>query len=429
MQAATRNFGWLLSDKLLRLILGVGVGFWVARYLGPTQLGTLSYAMAIVTLLGFLPAFGLEPIVKRELLQRPEMSGELLASTMVLRGAAGLLIGGAMALALRAGWHGSVEEGRILWILALLLAQPALLTPDHWLQAHLRASSSVRAQWLALAVGSLLRVVLIFSNASVEAFAAVVVLEMGLNALGIWYVASKAGVRWGVGLATLTTIKRLLREAWPLAFASLAVVVYMRIDEVMLRHMVGVAEVGIYSAAIRLSEVWYFVPVVLGSSVLPALIRAREGGANYYAARMQRYYDLSAAAAYALSLPIALVAPWLIEVAYGESFKSAGSILVVHIWSSVFVFLGVARGQWLVNERLPTFYLLATCGGAVVNVLLNFIFIPRWGGLGAAWATLLSYAVAAWLASYLHPKVREAAAMQTRALLIPFRAWNYFRSQ
>ncbi len=116
---------------------------------------------------------------------------------------------------------------------------------------------------------------------------------------------------------------------------------------------------------------WYFVPTALASSVLPALLRARQHNAAEYARRQQQYYDLSAAVAYALSVPVALVAPWVVRVAYGAEFAAAGPILAVHIWSSVFVFLGVARGQWLVNEGLQKFYLGATCAGAVPRSCLS----------------------------------------------------------
>jgi len=124
---------------------------------------------------------------------------------------------------------------------------------------------------------------------------------------------------------------------------------------------------------------------------------------------------------------MALAAPWIVRVAYGAPFAPSAPIVAVHIWSSVFVFIGIARGQWLINERLQVFYLWATLAGAAANIGLNFVLIPRWGGLGAAYATVISYAVAAWLASYFHPAVRATAGMQARALLIPFRAWVYLR--
>ena len=424
---AAANFGWLFAERAGRFVIGTVVGLFVARHLGPERLGALSYGVALVTLLGFVPALGLDAILKRELLQSPERTAELLASSFVARVVAGVLAGGSVGIAVWAGWGGTGEEARLLAVLALGLLQPALFLPELWLQAHLRAKAAAVAQLGALAVASGVRLWLIATDAPLTAFAWVLVGEMAAGAAGFFAVARRAGLRMPVLAARRGTVRRLLAEAWPLMFASLAIVVYMKIDEVMLRHLAGPAEVGVYAAAARLSEVWYFLPTALASSVLPALLRVKGQDASEYARQQQRYYDVSAAAAYALSVPVALAAPWIVRTAYGAEFAAAGPILAVHIWSSVFVFLGVARGQWLVNEGLQTFYLAVTAAGAVANVGLNFIFIPRWGGLGAAWATVISYGLAAWLASYCHPAVRATAAMQTRALLIPLRGWSYLR--
>ncbi len=424
---AAANLGWLFAERAGRFAFGALVGLFVARHLGPERLGSLSYCVALVTLLGFVPALGLDAIVKRELLKTPERTAELLASSLALRLAAGALGCGAVLLAARAGIGLAGDEGRVLAVLALLLLQPALFLPELWLQTQLRAKWAVAAQLGALAVASALRVWLIATDGPLVAFAWVLIVEMALGA-GLFFAGAwRAGLRWALSAARRATMWRLLSAAWPLMFANLAIMVYMKIDEVMLRQLAGPAAVGVYAAAAKLSEVWYFLPTALASSVLPALLRAQQQDAGEYVRRQQQYFDVSAAAAYALSVPVALAAPWIVRLAYGAQFAAAGPILAVHIWSSIFVFLGVARGQWLVNEGLQKFYLAATAAGAVANVALNFVFIPRWGGLGAAWATVISYGLAAWLASYFHPAVRGTAAMQTRALLIPLRGWRYLR--
>lgn len=424
---AVANFGWLSVERVGRFVFGVLVGLLVARYLGPARLGSLSYCLALVTLLGFAPSLGLDAVVKRELLRSPATTAEVLASSFVVRLAAGALTWGVVLLAAQVGWGFTAEEARLFAILGLILFQPALFLADLWLQSHLRAKWSVAVQLSTLAVSSALRLWLIAAGASLTAFAWVIVGEMALTAVGFCIGARRAGLGFAFTAARVATMRRLVAEAWPLMFASLAIFVYMKIDEVMLRQITGPVAVGIYAAAEKLSEVWYFLPMALASSVLPALLRARENNRVEYALRQQQYYDLSAAVAYALSVPIALMAPWLIRLAYGAEFTAAGPILAVHIWSSIFVFLGVARGQWLVNEGLQKFYLGATLAGAVSNVLLNLWFIPRWGGLGAAWATVASQMIATWLASYFHPVARQTAAMQTRALLIPLRGWRYLR--
>jgi O-antigen/teichoic acid export membrane protein len=426
---AAHNLGWLVVEKAMRFVFTVCVGFWVARYLGPARLGTLGYCTALVALIAFLPALGLDAVLKRELLQSPTRTGELMASSLGLRLGAATLAYALVLLAAFFGWGLTAEESWLFGILGLTLFQQAVLLPDLWLQVHLQAKWSVVVQLAALVIGSALRVWLILSGGSLAAFAWVAVVEMALGAAGICLVARRLGLRVPRAAARIATMGRLLAESWPLLFASLAIIVYMKIDQVMLRQLGGPVAVGIYAAAAKISEIWYFLPVALASSVLPALLRARAGDASKYDLRLQQYYDLSAGAAYALSIPTALAAPWLVRLAYGVEFVAAGPILAVHIWSSIFVFLGVARGQWLVNERLLRFYLGATIAGAVSNIVLNLLFIPHWGGLGAAWATVISYALAGWGSSFFHPVVRPMGAMQTRALLLPLLGWRYLRDR
>jgi len=423
---AASNLGWLVAERAARFGLGVVVGFYVARHLGPARLGTLSYCAALVTLASGVASLGLDAVVKRELLQSPASTAGVLASSAVLRFVAGMVSVGLLLGAVAVGALGTGEETRLLAILALTLFQPALLVPDLWLQAHLRAKFSVWAQTGALAAGAALRIFLVATNASLAAFAWALVVEAALAAAAMHLLARRAGLRFAWTQARAAELRRLLAETWPLMFAGLAITLYMKIDEVMLRLLAGPAAVGIYSAATRLTEIWYFVPVALASSLLPALLRARDRGDHAYRDRLQRYYDLNAALGYALAVPLALAAPWIVHLAYGAKFAESAPIVAVHIWSSVFVFIGVARGQWLVNERLQMFYLAATLAGAAANIALNFAFIPRWGGLGAAGATVISQALAAWLSSFCLAAAREAGWMQTRALLVPLLGWRYF---
>jgi O-antigen/teichoic acid export membrane protein len=156
-------------------------------------------------------------------------------------------------------------------------------------------------------------------------------------------------------------------------------------------------------------------------------LRGRAHSGDAYAARLQQFYDLNAGLAYALAVPMALAAPWLVHVAYGGAYAAAGPVLAVHVWSTVFVFLGVARGQFLVNEGHTGFYFLSTTAGLLINVALNLVLIPRHGAWGAAVATLAAQMVAAWGSSFCFAPVRANAWMQTRALLIPVRWLHYVR--
>ena len=199
------------------------------------------------------------------------------------------------------------------------------------------------------------------------------------------------------------------------------IMLYMRIDQVMLGQMVGDKAVGIYSAAVRLAEIWNFIPMIIAASVFPALVKSKELGEGGYRRRIQKFYDLNAILAYLVSFPMALMAPLLIAGLYGNAYQGAEIILGIYIWSSIFVFLGVARGQYLVTEGLLKFSLLATILGAGTNIGLNIFLIPRYQGVGAAIATVISYFISAFLSSFFYRPLVPTGLMQTMALLAPIR--------
>jgi len=219
-QKAAANAGWLFAERGMRFLLGTVVGFLVARYLGPERLGLLSYCTALVTLAGCATSLGLDAVVKRDLLQARDAAGELLAGGAVLRFTVALAGYGILLGLIAGGLAEGREEPRLLAMLGLVLFQPALLMPDLWLQANLQAKYSVWAQTGALAVGALLRLMLIGLNAPLAAFACVFVVEAALAAAGLQILARRAGLRFAWAEARRASMTRLVREAWPLVFAG-----------------------------------------------------------------------------------------------------------------------------------------------------------------------------------------------------------------
>ncbi len=421
------NFAWLAADRAVRMVSGFVLGVWLARYLGPQKFGSLGYAMAVIALLGPLAELGFENVARREFIRSPEHAAITSGTVLAFRAVGGLL---AIACALLFGWlfTDSALDRNLVWILSLGLLQPGLMIADSWLKARLDARSAVIPQWLAVGFGLLLQLCGIAWGAPVEYFAAVTVLEGLLVAGLVWRAANVAGLRFGRRNRDLG--RQLLRECWPLAMSSAAILIYMRIDLVMLRKMVGEAEAGTYLAATRLSELAYFLPMILASTLQPSLVRAHAQAQGDYPTRLQTYFDASACLAYAFTVVIAICAEVAVRLIYGSGFIEAAPILRVHCWATVFVFLGVARNQHLINEGKTRFALFGTAFGAVLNVGLNLVLIPRWGGVGAAVATVLSYAASAWASSFALADLRWIGWQQTLALLAPPRyAWRLVRSR
>ena len=414
------NTGWLAGDRVLRMGIGLLVGAWVARYLGPADYGTLSFALAWVALFTPLAAPAHERMVVRALVERPEAAPAVLGSAAALRFAGGVA-GAAAAIAgvtlLRPG--DTVALALVAILALVMLAQP-LQVIELWYQARVRTRDAVLALTAAALVAAAIRVALIVRHAPLAAFAWAGVADVVLAgaAVALVYQAREGGlVAWRVRAAEC---RALLRDSWPLVISGGMILIYMRIDQVMLRQMATPAELGAYAAAVKLVEGWYFLPTAVVASAFPSIVEARLRDPAVFARRMQGLYAMMAAAAYAIAIPTCILAPWLVRLLYGPGYEAAAPMLAVMVWSLLFTNLGVARGAFLTSMNWTRPYLLTVALGGIVNMALNLLLIPRWGGMGAVIATMVAYWVATHGSCFVYRPLRPTAHMITRAMLRPW---------
>jgi O-antigen/teichoic acid export membrane protein len=220
------------------------------------------------------------------------------------------------------------------------------------------------------------------------------------------------------GSFDLGAAKAMLKNSWPLILSGIAVSLYMRIDQIMIKEILGEREVGLYSAAVRLSEAWYFVPVIIASSLFPAILNARKADREIFNKRLQRLYSTMVYLAIGVALPVTLVSESVVTTLYGVHYQDAGIILSIHIWAGLFVGLGVVNGQWFLAENLQSLATRNTLIGAAANVALNYIFIPIYGVMGAASATFISYGISAYFSLLFNVKTRDRFFAISRSFIL-----------
>jgi O-antigen/teichoic acid export membrane protein len=278
---------------------------------------------------------------------------------------------------------------------------------------------------ISLLTSSLVKIVLIFCSAPLIAFAIVVLLDSFILACGlIYFFIKKTTLKISTLKFKKSTAVGLLQDSWPVILSGIAVSIYMKIDQVIIKEMLNSEAVGQYAAAVRLSEAWYFIPVVISSSLFPAIINSKKQSEELYYARLQRLYDLMVWMALAIALPMTFLSDWVVILLYGEQYNQAGTVLMIHIWAGLFVFLGVASGKWLLTENLQIFTTINTIIGAIVNVLLNYILIQKIGVAGAAWATLISYFIGSYLSLLFWKQTRKNFINLSKSLLFIRRKFN-----
>lgn len=390
-QPALKSTAWLLADKVVRLAISLPVTLYSARYFGVSGFGKLNYSLAFVAMFTALASAGIDRVVTRDLVRFPDRTDEILGSAFLLKavsGAVALLLCIASALALGPADHESLVITAVLS--ATLVMQCAGVVPL-WFQSQTQPKPTVVSNVLALCIASGARILVMATGGSIVAFASIAVLELVIATLANFVAFNSRGKRLRDFRVDAGLVLTMLKDSWPLLVSALAIVLYMRVDVIMLQHLAGADAVGTYTAAAKLSEVWYTLPIFLATSAFPTLIRLRERDPAEFLVKLRRFYFLLAWLAIGISLPLSLASGPAVALLYGSGYGQAAPVLAVHLWSSVAVFLGIGSSQYLLIENLQAIAMYRTCIGLVVNVALNLAWIPSHGALGAAWATLFSY--------------------------------------
>lgn len=257
------NIGWLFLDKVLRMGVGLLVGVWIARYLGPEQFGLLNFALAFTGLFAAISGMGLQGIVMRDIVRDPEGAPLTLGTAAVL-----MLIGGFVSylLILAAIAYLRPDDPLARSIVAILGAIQLFKASEiavYWFESQVQSKYTVWVQNGVFLVFAAVKVGLILSQAPLTAFVWATLAEAAVVAVILLMVLGRRGPSFNALRASAGRTKILIKDAWPLMLSGMAIAIYMKIDQIMLGQMVGEEAVGVYSAAVRISEVWYFIPMGL----------------------------------------------------------------------------------------------------------------------------------------------------------------------
>jgi len=419
LQNVVANTGWQFADNLVRMAVGLGVGIWLARYLGPEQFGLFSYALAFVALFSALAALGLDDIIVRDLVRDPAGKEELLGTAFLLK-----LIGGAVSFLTAVGAIFLLRPADSLshWlvgIVALGAVFQAFNIIEFWFHSQVQAKYAIFAKNTAFLLCSCLKIGLILASAPLILFVWLALLEIVLGGLGLVIAYRARGNRLSAWRGRRAKVLKLLQDGWPLMLSGMVVMVYLRIDQVMLGEMAGDEEVGVYSVAVRLAEVWYFIPTAIYWSVFPSIVDAKGISDELFYERLQKLYNLTALSAYAVAIPVTFLAQWLVPTLFGEAYARGGLILAVLIWANVFASLEIARFAFVAVMNWTRIYLVTILAGCFLNIVLNYLLIPHYGGLGAAAASLVAYWAATHGACFLFRPLFRTGCMLTKALIYP----------
>lgn len=416
------NTLWATLDKVLTMGITFLVMVFVARHLGPEQFGLLAYAISLASILSVAGHMGLSGLVVREVVKKPEAEAITLGSAFVLK-----LVGAVIGYALLLVYALSMEDSSgTAFALILIVGGSILMTPfdviEFRFHAYVQAKFVSLARLSSLFFSATTNIVFIITGAGLVFFAFTYFLQAMLFAVFLavifYYRTSQSIIKWKyVGGRAL----ELFSQGWIIYLGTFFAIIYMKIDQVMLRWMGSMDELGQYAVAAQLSEAWYFLPAAIVMTVFPKLIKLREQSRQVFYLRLQQLFDLLFILAFVVAIIMTFSAEWLVDLFFGVDYAASASILIVHIWAAIFVFMRAAFSKWILIENVLIFSLVTQGLGALANIVLNLLFIPEYGGIGAAYATVISYITASYFSLLLYSKTRKVFWMMTLAIVSPLR--------
>lgn len=404
------NASWQMAQQIYSMILSLVIGSVSARYLGPGNYGLLNYGESLISLMATLTGLGLDEVIMNELVMKKDKTGTLLGTALVMR----LLASVVGVFAIIAIIITLEPDNKMLWVITILqtfqLFGNLYYVFNYWFQVELKSKYVSIAYIIGLTVSGIWRIVILMQSASVEFFAMTASIQGFVVLLIVaicFFKISHERLRFNKSVA-----KELISKSYHFIISGIAIMIYMQMDKVMIGKMLGEEQLGYYSAASKVANLWLFVPRALINSARPLIIEGKkidkeENTNKEYKKRLVKsVFGISM-----LGLVVGMgftFFGWIpVRVLYGVAYASATPVLAILIWSTGLSQLGTINGIWIVTEGYNRFLKYTVWMGAIVNLILNYVLINYFGIIGAAVATFMAQFTVQFIAPACIPSLRQ----------------------
>lgn len=414
------NVYWAVLGKFVNLLSALVVGIMVARYLGPEQYGLMNYVISYVVLFQTISLFGLDSIEVREESKAEFSVTSIIGTAFTLKIGLSLIF---MALVILTSWQFDADRNTLILvsIYSLVIPLNAFSVIRNYFTAIVQNKFVVKVEIVQTLVGMVIKVLLLWFDATLIWFVLFSMFDYVLSAIGY-----SVTYHYKVGRLRLwhydkDVSKYMLKESFPLLLTNTAVILYQRIDQVMIGQMIDKESVGYFSVASRFVEILIYIPMILSQTIMPILVQQLKDGVEVYEKKAQQFMNVSLWLSLLTSAIVSVIAYWLIIIAFGKAYLPAVAVLQVMSFKAASVALSNTAGAMLVAEGLQRFAFYRDCFGCIVCVVLNWILLPRYGIVAAAFVAILSNVAAGYLADAIIPAYRHLFRRQTTALLFGWR--------
>lgn len=384
-----KNTSWLFFEKILRMFVGLFVGIWVARYLGPERFGLFSYAQSFVGLFTAIATLGLDSIVVRELVKNESKATELIGTAFYLK-----LMGAILTLLVLAIATYFTSNDRYTNLLVFIIASATIFQAfnviDMYFQSKVLSKYIVFSNIISLLTSSIIKIILILVDAPLMAFAWTILFDNLVLASGFVYFFLKYSMLTfkKINFNKIVAVN-LMKDSWPMAITILVVMSYTNLNQILIANFLNNEQLGYYAIAYRICSLADFIPVIIVGSLFPAIANLKNHSLNYIY-RLQSLSNLLVLLAMLYSIFTFFFAKEIIVILYGDKYYKAIEILQTLSFLCVFSFIGYLSGRIFIVYNLEKIYLFRALLGLVVLCSSSAFLLPRYGLKGGAISLLIA---------------------------------------
>lgn len=401
-----KNAGWIIGERIVQMLISFLIGILSARYLGPDNYGSLNYTASFITFFTSVATLGMDGVIIKKMIEHPDKEGNLIGGSIILRFlsstiCSALVIGVVVVLN-----PGDNEKILLISLQSIQLLFQTINILDSWFQRYFKSKYISIAKIVAAIVVMGYKLYLLSTARSVGWFAFSNSLTSIIIAVLLVFFYKKSNAPklvWDFKAGLL-----LLKDSYHYIFSGLMAAIYSQMDKIMIGKILTDTSVGLYTTAASICSMWIFVPMALINSFRPTILSLRQSGQiDMYNRKLRQLYSSIIWMCIGVSLLICVMAPIIIAILYGESYKGAINTLQIMIWSEVFSMIGMARGIWILAEEKNKYVKYYLAIGVGINLVLNLVMIPIWGIEGAAIATLITQITTSIITPMLFKATRE----------------------
>lgn len=414
----TKNALWLVFEKIFNMSISLITLSLIARYLGPEEYGVLMYAIALVTMFSIFSTLGLESINVKSIVQKEAEEGTILFTSLCVR------VVGSIIIIILSGLMIIISDinDKIQIVLILIMSGVYLFKSleviEYWIQAYQNSRLSSLVRMNVALISAILKFCVVYFDLGIYLIGLIYIVDVILIGFGLIFVYLKFRVQKTQWIFSLYYMKLMFSQSWYLIVSGILVTCYTQLDKVLLGNLVSKEDLGIYMAAITISNLWFFVPQAVINSFKPIIMHLKTVDNQAYLMKIQQMYSILMIINISCIIGVFLFSENLIGILYGSEYEAANDLLMITIWAGCFSIFGVARGIWLLCEGLQKYSIFYLGTGAVFSITLNLLLIPKYGAVGAAFTSLGTEILTAIVAPLFFKETRLFPKMFFKATLL-----------